>query len=117
MQGTGPCLGTAMNQQSAIVSLDWLAADRVAVELMDVNAGILSRGYSNNSGFNWPRYPAYLSYAGQLGMGQYDLSKIDVLGETIASRKMTYALGTAYIADTTSISTQVNMNLNPRIAA
>ncbi|MFO1477056.1 MAG: DUF362 domain-containing protein [Verrucomicrobiota bacterium] len=117
MQGTGPCLGTAVNQRAAIVSLDWLAADRVGVELMDINAGIVSRGYSNNSGFNWPRYPAYLSYAGQLGMGQYDLSKIEVLGETIASRKMTYGLGTAYISDTSSIASQVNMALNPRIAA
>jgi uncharacterized protein (DUF362 family) len=116
MQGTGPCLGTAVNQQSAIVSLDWLAADRVAVELMDVNAGIVNRGYSNDSGYNWPRYPAYLSYCAQAGLGQYDLSKIDVLGETIASRKITYTLGTAYVSDTTSIATQVNMNLAPRIA-
>ena len=43
--------------------------------------------------------------------------KIEVLGESITARKMTYALGTAYIPNTTSISTQVNMNLSPRTAA
>jgi len=34
MQGDGPTGGTAVSLQTAIVSLDWLAADRVAVELM-----------------------------------------------------------------------------------
>jgi len=120
MQGIGPCWGTAVSQQTAVVSLDWLAAERVAVELMDVNAGIVSRGYSNYSGsadWNWPRYPAYLSYCAQNGLGQYDLSRIEVLGETIAARKMTYALGTAFAYDPTSIATQVNLNLSPRTAA
>ena len=39
MQGNGPLSGTAVNLGCAAASLDWLAADRVAVELMNINAG------------------------------------------------------------------------------
>jgi uncharacterized protein (DUF362 family) len=76
MQGNGPCWGTPVNQHVAVVSMDWLAADRVGVELMGID----------------PSYMAYLNYSYQTGLGQYDLSKIEVLGESINAHKMTYAL-------------------------
>jgi uncharacterized protein (DUF362 family) len=76
MEGNGPCWGTAVDHHVAIVALDWLAADRVGVELMGIN----------------PAYPAYLNYCYQTGLGQYDLSKIEVLGEPIAAHQRTYRL-------------------------
>jgi uncharacterized protein (DUF362 family) len=60
----------------AVVGMDWLAADRIGVELMNIN----------------PLELAYLSYCAQTGLGQYDLSKIEVLGESVASLKRTYTL-------------------------
>jgi uncharacterized protein (DUF362 family) len=76
MQGDGPCWGTPVEHHVAIVGMDWLAADRVGVELMSIN----------------PLDLAYLSYCAQTGYGQYDLSKIEVLGESIATYKRTYTL-------------------------
>ena len=76
MEGDGPCWGTPVAHHVALVSMDWLAADRVGVELMGIN----------------PLDMAYLSYSAQTGLGQYDLSKIEVLGESVASLKRTYTL-------------------------
>ena len=76
MQGNGPCWGTPVNHHVAVVGMDWLAADRVGVELMGIE----------------PTYMAYLNYCHQTGLGQYDLSKIEVLGESIAAHKLNYTL-------------------------
>jgi uncharacterized protein (DUF362 family) len=76
MEGDGPCWGTPVAHHVAVVGMDWLAADRVGVELMNIN----------------PLELAYLSYCAQTGLGQYDLSKIEVLGESVASLKRTYTL-------------------------
>ena len=37
MEGNGPCLGTAVDHRVCVVSPDWLAADRVAIELMGID--------------------------------------------------------------------------------
>jgi uncharacterized protein (DUF362 family) len=91
MEGNGPCWGTAVPQRFALASLDWLAADRVAVELMGVPVG----------------YPAYLNYCYQTGLGQYDLDKIDVMGGTIDEFRRTYRLHD-------NIATQLGMRTTPR---
>jgi len=103
MEGQGPGSGTAVNQQAAIAGLDWLAVDRVAVEIMNIAAGVAANGgdpaaYTDSTKqyqWNWPMYPAALNYCGQykkqIGtdaggnpvysyLGQYDLNMIDVLG-------------------------------------
>jgi len=93
MEGNGPVSGTAVNQQAAIAGLDWLAVDRVAVEIMNVAAGVTAAGgdptaYTDSTKtaqWPWPMYPAALNYCGQAGYGQYDLSLIDVLGPSPAS--------------------------------
>ncbi|NQT83034.1 hypothetical protein HQ563_08425, partial [bacterium] len=51
----------------AVASADWLAADRIAVELM---------------GFDFAKI-GYLSFSAQRGLGQGDLNKIEVLGERV----------------------------------
>jgi len=55
---------------------DYIAADRVAVEAMGINADWLG----------------YLQYCAQCGIGQYDLSKISIRGAKIADVKKSYRL-------------------------
>ncbi|MBN1489632.1 MAG: DUF362 domain-containing protein [Phycisphaerae bacterium] len=74
MEGNGPCSGTAVEHKVAIASTDWLAADRIATELM---------------GFEF-RKVGYLWFAAQAGLGQGDLEQIEVLGEPIARHVKPY---------------------------
>ena len=69
MEGNGPASGTPVPSRVAIASTDLVAADRVGVECMGIDAAWLG----------------YLNYCSLAGVGQYDLSKIDVRGEKIAS--------------------------------
>lgn len=78
MEGDGPVSGTAVPHRIAMASLDYIAADRVATELMGIE----------------PKWVGYLQYCEQFGLGNYDISKIDVRGETIAALKRTYRLHT-----------------------
>ncbi len=74
MEGNGPTSGDLVPHRIAMASRDYIAADRVAVEALGMDA--------NRMG--------YLQYCAAVGMGNYDLSKIDVKGETIAAVKRTY---------------------------
>jgi len=76
MEGDGPGSGTPVPHRVAVASTDYIAADRVAVELMGINA-------------NWM---GYLQYCWQVGLGQFDLGKIDVRGEDIAKLRRSYRL-------------------------
>ena len=73
MEGEGPLRGTPVPSRVAIASTDYVAADRVGVEAMGVN----------------PDWPGYLRYCCDAGLGQYDLSRIDLRGgvELSAIRK------------------------------
>jgi uncharacterized protein (DUF362 family) len=76
MEGNGPVSGTPVAHRIAVASTDYLAADRVGVECMAIDAS----------------WPGYLNYAYQAGLGQYDLSKIDVVGAKIAEVRKPYRL-------------------------
>lgn len=76
MEGNGPNSGTPVPSHAAVASLDYIAADRVAAECMSVNAEWLG----------------YLKYCGNLGIGQFDLSKIEVIGAKIADVKKPYRM-------------------------
>jgi uncharacterized protein (DUF362 family) len=76
MEGAGPGSGTPVASHVAIASTDFVAADRVGLEVMGIN----------------PEWVGYLAYCGQAGVGQYDLAKIDVMGATIASVQKKYQL-------------------------
>ena len=77
MEGTGPVNGTPISQKCCIASLDWLAADRVGVELMGFDIGKIG----------------YLSYCIKAGdRGQGDLSKIEIVGGAIKDYAKTYQL-------------------------
>ena len=76
MEGNGPSTGTPVPSRIALASTDFFAADRVGLETMGIPAYAVG----------------YLLYASQLGLGQYDLAKIDVLGVKPEAVKRTYRL-------------------------
>jgi len=76
MEGKGPAWGTPVLSQIAIASTDLIAADRVGLEAMGIN----------------PDWVGYLRYCAQFGIGQYDLSKISIVGPSIASVAKKYQL-------------------------
>jgi uncharacterized protein (DUF362 family) len=76
MQGNGPVGGSPVDHRVCVVSPDWLAADRVAVELMGIDFAKVG----------------YLNYCAQAKLGQADLSRIEVVGEPIAKHIKSYKL-------------------------
>lgn len=76
MEGDGPVSGDPVPHRIASASTDFIAADRVGVETMGLDAS----------------WVGYLQYCHKFGLGQYDLSQIDIVGTPIASVKRTYRL-------------------------
>lgn len=76
MEGAGPTGGTPVPSRIAIASTDFIAADRVGLEAMGIDAS----------------WVGYLRYCGDSGVGQYDLSRIDLRGEAIAKVRRKYRL-------------------------
>lgn len=76
MEGNGPSSGTPVPSRVAIASTDFVAADRVGVEAMGIDASWL----------------AYLQYCSEVGVGQYDLDRIEVRGETIEAVRKKYRM-------------------------
>jgi uncharacterized protein (DUF362 family) len=76
MEGNGPHAGTPVPHRIAIASTDYIAADRAGIEAMGID----------------PEWVGYLLFCHQVGLGQYDLSKIDVRGEKLAEVRRSYRL-------------------------
>ncbi len=76
MEGNGPTSGSAVDHRICVVSPDWLAADRVAVELMGIDFSTVG----------------YLNFCGEAGFGQTDLARIEIIGEPIARHIRRYQL-------------------------
>ncbi len=74
MEGNGPAQGTPVPSRAAVASTDFVAADRVAAECM---------------GFD-PEVLGYVKYCSNVGLGQFDPAKIDVIGAAIADVKKQY---------------------------
>lgn len=68
MEHNGPVNGTPVDHRIAIASTDFVAADRVACELM---------------GFDFQRV-GYLRFCAEAGLGQGDLKHVELLGEKLA---------------------------------
>jgi uncharacterized protein (DUF362 family) len=68
MEGDGPTGGDPVHPGIGIASIDALAADRVACEIMGVDFHDVG----------------YLHYCAEQGMGEADLNKIEVLGERLS---------------------------------
>jgi uncharacterized protein (DUF362 family) len=76
MEGNGPNSGTPVNHRICVAGIDWLAADRVAVELMGIDFAKVG----------------YLNFCSQTGAGVSDLNRIEIIGETINNHKKSYRL-------------------------
>ena len=76
MEGNGPVNGTLIPMKIALAGPDFLAVDRVSLETM----GIPSHAVG------------YMQYSAELGLGQFDLSKIDIRGVKPESVKKTFKL-------------------------
>jgi uncharacterized protein (DUF362 family) len=76
MQGNGPVFGTPVDHKVALVSLDWLAADRIGLELMGIDYAKVG----------------YLNYCARARLGEGDIEKIEIVGEPIASHVKSYKL-------------------------
>jgi uncharacterized protein (DUF362 family) len=74
MEHNGPVSGTPVEHRIAVAGTDWLAVDRVGVELM---------------GFDFNKV-GYLKFAAEHGMGEGDLARIEVLGEQVAGHVRSY---------------------------
>jgi uncharacterized protein (DUF362 family) len=76
MEGNGPNNGTPVDHRVCVVSTDWLAADRVGIELMGIDYSTV----------------AWLNYCAQAGRGVADLEKIEIIGERISDHIRQYKL-------------------------
>ena len=76
MEGNGPNNGTPVDHRVCVVSTDWLAADRVAVELMGIDFAKIG----------------YLNFCAQTGLGTADINKIEIIGESISQHVINYKL-------------------------
>jgi uncharacterized protein (DUF362 family) len=76
MEGNGPNDGTPVDHRVCVASTDWLAADRVAVELMGIDFTKVG----------------YLNYCASAGRGVADLNKIGIIGESISNHKRSYKM-------------------------
>lgn len=76
MEGNGPNDGQAVDHKVCVAGLDWLATDRVGIELMGIDYSTVG----------------YLNFCNQTGPWTADLSKIEIIGETIEKHRRKYRL-------------------------
>ena len=82
MEGNGPTRGTEVASRVCLAGLDWLAVDRIGVELMGVD----------------PATMGYLNFCALAGMGEYDINKIEIIGERVANHIKQYQRPSRYDA-------------------
>jgi uncharacterized protein (DUF362 family) len=76
MEGNGPNDGSLVPSRIAIASTDFLAADRVGVEVMGIN----------------PDWVAYLGFCATAGLGQTNLANLDIRGAQLAAVAKKYKM-------------------------
>ncbi len=76
MEGNGPGSGTMVPSKIAIASTDFVAVDRVGMGAMGIN----------------PEWVGYLGFCAGEGLGQGDLSKIDIRGANLAEVARKYKM-------------------------
>jgi uncharacterized protein (DUF362 family) len=76
MEGDGPTGGSAVPSRLAVASTDYVAADRVGLELMGID----------------PAWVGYLGFCARSGLGQDDLGRIEVRGPKLAGLARQYKM-------------------------
>ena len=80
MEGDGPLNGTPVEHGVAVASTDWLAADRLATELMGVDYSLVK----------------YLEWCGMMGYGTDDLDAMKIIGPDWRPHVMQYKMNRNY---------------------
>jgi uncharacterized protein (DUF362 family) len=81
MEGNGPLNGDPVDHRVAIAGTDYLAVDRVGTEVMGADFDSIR----------------YLNYLWDWGFGEGDLSKIQVVGETIENCRKEYRMAPRFL--------------------
>jgi uncharacterized protein (DUF362 family) len=76
MEGNGPNNGIMVDHRVCVASTDWLAADRVGIELMGID-------FAN---------VGYLNFCADKGMGISDLTKINIIGDDLKKNIRSYKM-------------------------
>jgi uncharacterized protein (DUF362 family) len=76
MEGDGPTNGTLIDHRVCVAGLDWLSVDRIGLELMGVD----------------PAKIGYMNFCANAGLGQYDINKIEIVGEKVADHIKAYKM-------------------------
>jgi uncharacterized protein (DUF362 family) len=83
MEGRGPIHGEPVDHRVALAGTDFVAVDRVGTEVMGVDFDAIR----------------YLNYFWDQGVGEGDLSKILVIGETIDGCRRAYRMAPRFLRD------------------
>jgi uncharacterized protein (DUF362 family) len=81
MEGNGPLYGDPVDHRVALAGADYLAVDRVGTEVMGADFDSIR----------------YLNYLWDWGFGEGDLSKIQVVGETIDNCRKEYKMAPRFL--------------------
>jgi uncharacterized protein (DUF362 family) len=81
MEGNGPLYGDPVDHRVALAGADYLAVDRVGTEVMGADFDSIR----------------YLNYLWDWGFGEGDLSKIQVVGETIENCRKEYKMAPRFL--------------------
>ena len=76
MEHNGPTQGTPIDHRVCVVSQDWLAADRIGIELMGIDFSRIG----------------YLNHVSSMGLGNADLNRIEIVGENLKDHIKQYKL-------------------------
>lgn len=76
MEGDGPTNGTLVDHKVCVAGLDWLSVDRVGLELMGID----------------PANIGYMNFCADAGLGQFNIGKIDIIGEKLADHIKAYKM-------------------------
>jgi len=76
MEGNGPNRGDVKEGKIALASTDWVAADRIGIELMGIDYNRIK----------------YLQFCSAAGMGTDDISRMNLIGEDYRNHISAYAL-------------------------
>ena len=81
MEGNGPLNGEPVDHRVAAAGIDYLAVDRVGAEIMGADFDDIR----------------YLNYLWDWGFGEADLSKIQIIGETIENCRKEYKMAPRFL--------------------
>jgi len=76
MEGDGPTNGTLVDHRVCVAGMDWLSVDRIGLELMGID----------------PAHIGYMNFCANAGLGQYDINKIEVVGEKVSNHIKAYKM-------------------------